>query len=646
MRLDMKNRFKYAMMSVTALVGATAFWACSSNEEVVNNPNYDPETGRVKTEFVFNVTQPDERTRQVSEVVGNGTFQGINEMYLFCFDGAPNSKSALDANHTFALDDYGAPNPEHTSGTTNSSKVYTLYIPTGTKNFLFYATVNDAEKSAKPGYYGKLSKNYPGNVSSVNDITFQLVNRVEKASDFVTPQATLAGILNGILGVGITSPKAVKWAATSGTTNSELVPLGQTYDKFVSVANDGDIRQGSATSVKNMVGDLFGVINDIYSKTTDATAKALSEAILDQIAENFTVTVSGNTYKWEDSYASSTSSAVVNYPSSLGVPDGCAILEFNKATGEFAYRNSGATVSKVSVEYNDVTYPAELTYYCNSGLWQSAVPKEAASYPSTAADWLKGSSWTTGGWNSDPVSSSTKAVAMKENITYGVSQLKAIIQRNLDNSFTDNAAAISGGTALNTVFSGTGDNGISFTVNGILIGGQPDAAQFEYLPKSTAFNKVIYDPFPDLSISKLPASDNAKTVTNYTLVLDNYTVSETQSKVYIALEMMADQSFYGLSGYINAGQKFYLIGELDPTSTSLDPVDWPKQISFEAGDTGYGVDRVFIRDAVTTATFTIGKEALQRAYSTIPDLRSTQMFFGLSVDLEWKSGLNFNVIIE
>jgi len=144
----------------------------------------------------------------------------------------------------------------------------------------------------------------------------------------------------------------------------------------------------------------------------------------------------------------------------------------------------------------------------------------------------------------------------------------------------------------------------------------------------------------------LPASENDKTVTNYTLALDNYTVSETQAKVYIALEMTADKSFYGLSGFINAGQKFYLIGELDPLSTSLDPVDWSKQTSFESGDTGYGVDRVFIRDAVTTATFTIGKEALQRAYSTIPDLRSTQLFFGLSVDLEWKAGLNFKVIIE
>ena len=642
----MKNRFKYVMMGLTALVGATSFSGCSSSEEVDINPGYDPETGRVKTEFVFNLTQPEERTRQTTEVVGHGDFQGINEMYLFCFDNAPGSSSTMDANHTFPLDDLGKPEPVHDAVTSNSSKVYTIYIPTGTRNFLFYATVNDAEKNGQPGYYGKLNKTYASGVTSVNDITFRLAERVENASDFTTPQSTLAAILNGIVGVGITEPEALKWAATSGTSDNELAALGQTYDKFVSNASDGDVRQGSGTAVRHVVGDLFSVINDIYAKTTNATAKALAEAILKKIAENFTVTVSGTTYTWGDSYKSGTSTAVSNYPSSIGIPDGCAVLEFNKTTGQFVYKNSNTAVSKVSVEYSDVTYPAELTYYCNSGLWNSVVPKEAASYPTTAVEWMKATTWTNSGWNSDPVSAATRAVAMKENITYGVSQLKATVQRNVENKYIDNAAVISGGSAPNNEFSGTGEDGVSFTVTGILIGGQPDVAQFEYLPKSTSFNKVIYDPFPDLSASKLPASDNGKTITNYTLVLDNFTVNETQSKVYIALEVMADKSFYGLSGYINAGQKFYLIGELDPESTTLDPVDWSKQTSFEYGDTGYGADRVFIRDAVTTATFTIGKDALQRAYSTIPDLRSTQMFFGLSVDLQWKAGLNFNVIID
>lgn len=644
----MKNRFKYAMMSVTALVGATAFWGCSSDEEVANNPNYDPETGRVKTEFVFNVTQPDERTRQNSEVAGNGTFQGISDMFLFCFDGTPGAGSAVDANHTFPLDDLGKPEPVHTGGTPNSSKVYTLYIPTGTKDFLFYATANDAEKNGKPGYYGKLRKTYAGNISKVSDITFQLVNRVSKSTDYTTPQTTLAAILNGIVGVGITSPENLKWSATSGASSSDLAVLGDIYDRFVSDTNNGDVRQGSGTSVRLMVGELFDVVNSVYAKTTNATAKALSEAILQKIAEDFTVTVSGTpaVYQWENSYKSGTSSTVSNFPSSMGIPDGCAVLEFNKATGEFVYRNSGSAVSKVSVEYDDVTYPAELTYYCNSSLWQSSVAKEAASYPTSAVDWMKAVNWTNSGWNSEPVSASTRAVAMKENITYGVSQLKATIQRNAENIFNDNAVAVSGSKA-NNVFSGTSDeSGISFNVSGLLIGGQPDVAQFEYLPKSTSFNKVIYDPVLDTSHNDLPASDNAKTLTNYTLVLDNFTVGETQAKVYVALELTATKDFYGLSGFIKSGQKFYLIGELDPLSTALEPVDWSKQTSFASGDTGYGQDRVFIRDAITTATFTIGKDALQRAYSTIPDLRSTQMYFGLSVDLEWKAGLKFNVIID
>ena len=482
----------------------------------------------------------------------------------------------------------------------------------------------------------------------MNDISFNLANRIENGSDFTAPQATLLGILNGIVGVEITTPEAVKWSTTNTSAVGDLASLGQTYDKFVSQSKGEDVRQGSATAIKNMVGDLFAVVNEIYTNTGNAAAKALSEAILKKIAENFEVTVSGSpaTYSWGDSYKSGTSATVIGYPHVLGVPDGCAALDFNKAKGEFVYKNGDATLSSVAVKYSDVTYPAELAYYCNSSLWQSSVSKEAASYPTSAAEWAKADNWTNSSWNNNPVSPSTRAVAMKENITYGVSQLKAIIKRNAENTFSDNAMAING-TESDNVFSGSGENAISFSVSGILIGGQPDVAQFEYLPKTTSFNKVIYDPFVDPgTANSLPATDNDKQVTSYTLVLDNFNLGETQSKVYVALELTTDQDFYGLSGFIKAGQKFYLIGELDPTSTSLDPVDWAKQTSFEDGDTGYGKDRVFIRDAVTTATFTIGTTALQRAYSTIPDLRSTQMLFGLSVDLEWKAGLNFNVVIK
>lgn len=651
----MKKRMLFALMSGVVLIGALGLLGCSSSEEVVTNPDYDPETGSVKTQFVFNVTQSQERTRQTNIVVGNSWFQGINDMYLFCFDGTPSASgtySTFDENHMFSLDAFGKPEPELSGDdTNNSSKVYTLYIPTRTEDFLFYATANNSAKDAQPENYGKLIKTYSDAISSVDEITFNLANQVSDAAAITEPQTALAGILNGIVSIEITTPEELKWSETSGTAVNDYVALGQAYDKFINQAEDPDVRQGSGTAVKNMVGELFSAINDIYGKTSNDVAKALAETILDKISQSFSVVTTGTSpnivYNWADSYNETTAS-LSDYPANIGLPDGCAVLEFRN--GEFVYKNNETSLSSVSVDYTNITYPAELMYYCNSALWQTSVPKDANTYPTTALTWADEAVWKENDWNVGAVTANTRAVAMKENITYGVSQLKTTVQRNGENTFIDNANKITNGDLANNVFNGTtetSDNAISFTLTGVLIGGQPDGAQYEFLPKTLSFNKVIYDSSLDTNTDgELPASDIGKTVTNYTLVLDNYTTKDEQDKVYIALELTADRSFYGLSGFIKAGEKFYLVGELDPNSVSLDPIDWSKQISFEAGDNGYGKDRVFIRDAVTTATFTIGKDALQKAYSTIPDLRSTQMLFGLSVDLEWKEGLNFNVIID
>jgi hypothetical protein len=51
---------------------------------------------------------------------------------------------------------------------------------------------------------------------------------------------------------------------------------------------------------------------------------------------------------------------------------------------------------------------------------------------------------------------------------------------------------------------------------------------------------------------------------------------------------------------------------------------------------------VFIQDYLTTATFKIGANSLKNAFITVPDLRSTQTSLGLSVDLNWREGLNFS----
>ena len=55
------------------------------------------------------------------------------------------------------------------------------------------------------------------------------------------------------------------------------------------------------------------------------------------------------------------------------------------------------------------------------------------------------------------------------------------------------------------------------------------------------------------------------------------------------------------------------------------------------------MNRVFVQDYVTTANFKI--KDLKSAYNCIPDLRTSGINVGLAVDLDWKSGITFDVEI-
>ena len=105
----MKKMFKFSLLSTTVLVSAVSFTACSSNDDVENNPNYDPVTNAVKTEFVINVTQPGERSRMTAGDAGAGLFQGINNMNLFCYAGAPATVNTMDASNKLTLSSYTGP---------------------------------------------------------------------------------------------------------------------------------------------------------------------------------------------------------------------------------------------------------------------------------------------------------------------------------------------------------------------------------------------------------------------------------------------------------------------------------------------------------------------------------------------------------
>lgn len=655
----MKKMKNFALMSAIALTSAVGFTACSSSDDVTEtNPNYNPETNAVKTEFVINVTQPGERTRMSAAAAGAGAFQGINNMKLFCYDGVPATINSMDADHKLTLTSFSntpAIDGSDETKTNTSSQVYTMYIPVGTSNFLFYATTHKSIGSANKFQYGSLQNNLgsattvASTTSADTDIKFNLEPIASTAATVTTPQTTLLAVLNGIAGAAydkgtVETDDDITWASTTAKKETYWQALKSAFNQFTNQATDNDVRQGSSDAILSMVVDLFGAVNDVYTNESNADAKGVAKAILEKIKTYFNVTLSGTTYTWES--PAYNSGYNVNFPEALNLPTGAAVIVYNTTpTPRFAYVNTGTMgTAAVSTAYDKFTYPSELTYYCNSGLWQSTTGKKTTDYPTTSTAWITEGNWS--GWTSSAVTAATRAVAMKDNITYGAAQLYSTIKlgdgvgTSEAGKLVDNASTLTGGAVADNVFDGTSDaKTITLKVHGILIGGQPAASMYDYLPLGNDASDVIYDKFSADGTTVTTAG-----VTNYTLAMDNFKSGDgAQNTVNVALEMTADKDFYGVSGKIKAGQKFYLIGSLNPAAGG--DITWANHKSFKSGDRGQGVNRVFIRDAKTTATFTLQKNTLKNAYSTIPDLRSTQMLFGISVDLAWKPGLSFDVNI-
>ena len=328
----------------------------------------------------------------------------------------------------------------------------------------------------------------------------------------------------------------------------------------------------------------------------------------------------------------------------------------------YELHQSSTSLTGSGVSLNNICYPAELIYFDNSPLRATNSYKETGDYPKTVSAWDAAfANPTTGDWKGQRVEPSTRAVAMQNNVNYGVAMLKTIVKLEDGDASADgiqlydNQQALAGGSTDKTVTLNASTN--TFKVTGILIGGQPKSVGWNMtnpgLPTVTSntngkevFDHVIYDQDITFAANALGTSVSAA---NYTLVLDNYTTESQQKPVRFALELVNNSGvdFYGLDGIIPAGQTFYLCGVLDPNATT-GVAEWNKATrpgtSYRV--TQEAVKRVFIQDYQTVANVTIKPDAIKKAYSTIPDLRATEVLFGLSVDLTWEAGLNFTVDLE
>ncbi len=248
---------------------------------------------------------------------------------------------------------------------------------------------------------------------------------------------------------------------------------------------------------------------------------------------------------------------------------------------------------------------------------------------------------------------------MRNNINYGSALLKTTVGYK-SATLKDNNHAIQKDKDPSIVDTDEPDKEItvdatSFQLVGVIIGGQYKKVGWDFTPKTTGNTQgYIYDKAIPEGANSIPTynATPAPSNPNYTLVFDNYKAGDGgQDVVYVALELKNNtgQDFYGKHDLIRNGDSFYLVGKLNPTAISWSDLgqrstDHPLP-PYNTDGTSKEIVRVFMQDFMTTANFWFDKNSLKQALLTVPDLRHSSLTLGLSVDMNWSTGITFTDVI-
>lgn len=661
--------------------------SCSSSDDIAEapvNPSFDGEN--VKTQFAINiatpVTQNKTRMTDVNTQNNNSNFLGMKNIYLvpLTVSAVDNLPTANDvASKVIPLDGITNTNNIGTADKITSSKSSTVYsdvnIPVGTNNFLFYGTapieaikINYSDISSfTDGSYMK--KNFAqGSVKqtlaagSVGGFEFALnklpIPSSSDESDLNKARNAFVSYLTHIAGTTYQDENSntAKWCDYTATTdNLASQTLKQAYTNFIT------LKAGSGKSILEAVHRLCDAVYQISQSSTDSNEKKLAKAIIanatpstGEINVSYTAPSSSSSNDSELKITN-TNDIYTEFPTRNGFPEGCMVLTWtddSPAVPSYITYDAASTTtpsqSNNHMKVSSLAYPLPITYYCNTPLRASA-DASTFTWPETTNNWDTESYWT--GWG-NVVQSTTRRIALQNNINYGVACLETTVK-------CANATLLDHKDNSIQIYKSPTDNSIiGFKITGILIGGQPNKVKWNYVSDGNDYTGTIYDNFEGAGVSNINAG-TTESSKNYTLVFDNYTTETTQQTVKIAIELENNTGvdFAGVDGNIvAAGQRFYLIAELDPSSASTQ-IEWPTYgtgdlpTSYEnrypamAKDTNENnINRIFVQDFTTTANFTIN--SLKNAYVTIPDLRASKLELGLSVDLSWKTGLTFDVPID
>lgn len=608
------------------------------------------------------------------------------------------------------------------NATNSSNRVLQLAIPVGTDAVTFYGKAVNADDptAEQSSQRGRTTPTYAVNPGDIQFAAYRRIGTDEDVNAYDATARLMIFVINRIMGSEVADAgsqdsysglSALTWKELGARyeynndlydnrfgldgTKVSLVPLeeilGKIYSTFTYIKST-EYRSGSSAAIKYLMQNMYSVLVPVTVATPtnekEANAKRLALEIERRMDRYFKDTWEYQSIEdikdivvtdlklyedteWTTQFGDATD--LNKYPyESFHIPEGAAQLAFNPSTGIFSYLHPNKPLVNASAGTFDpkkYVYPAELMYYVNSPLRTSTEAVTADNldtlFPNGTTPWNTDANWD--GWTDNGrVSSSTRSVAVKSNINYGVALLKTSVAL-ATNTLKDNRNALSGGKEA--------DQNISFSetshpiiLTGVLVGGVNPVYNWQFIRKYetepsagteyTKFDGVIYD--DNMANTQIPTPTGAE---NYTLVYDNYDSgsSETaQRDVYIALEFQNNGvDFWGRDNLIPNGAKFYMVALLSNTAARQSSITWPADHQIPPI---YGVDgeevptgkkageskqipRIFIQDFMTTAVFTLNENSLKKAYYSMPDLRSSNMSLGLSVDLQWEPGYVFDDLV-
>lgn len=632
----MKKLFSFIMLGAMALVGATTFNSCSSDEAAPVNPTFDGES--VKTTFTISVGDVKGGTRMAENAVQlNNTFQGMTDIYLF-----PAKAAIADA--TVASEGYiNLPDFDAFNATVENAhgKIYKdVTLSVGVNNFLFYAATKATNKDngeLKPSYLAQDKATFGGDAdwaatqltstSTIGGITFDLVPyQKDKGLAEVKADANAIANIKVLNDVDAALTQAITDATTANSTDATTTPatiVNDLTDLQNTLRNDFDPAgshnykeyAGSSASMKWLMEKLYNALKNTEPSLTSTTTTPVDYAkpMLDIIADGSSAafTAAGNA---TDGYTLTWNSDP-NFPTALNLPDGAIALKYN-GTDKFEYVEA-AVEGVLMTAIGNYTHPARLYYTINTPSMVKDAEYLETNDNTTNNTWEKVKA--AGSYAEGAIKATTRSVIMKDEVQYAVGRLD--VQARVKNGVTikDNGSGIAGSVDENPQPVAVPTAG--YTITGVLIGGQKQV-DWQFKPAgSTTY--TIWD--GNMVNTASAVQGDAYSALNYTLALE----TEANTAVKVALEFVnTGKDFYGVNhNIIPAGSKFYLIATLTPgTNEAANPNT---------------KNQVFLQDYITTAKFTINETSLSKAYNVIPDLRSPKLEFGLSVNLEWQAGITF-----